>query len=190
MIRHLFLFSFVWQLVNVLWIAIFEEAANLTKNQDILVMLVMILFQLIHMLLVFGTSIKLCRRVLHKEASPLFVAQSFMSSVLLYGGIYHMLNFTYPDSFSGIDSPSHFVRAVNFLYYSTATMTTVGFGDITPNTWFAQLIVTSQMIVSVTFTVIIFAQGLAHFNTPYIIPKKRGEEGEESRRLLWQNSDL
>jgi len=77
MIRHLFLFSFAWQFVNVLWISFFEEKIELSKNQNILVMLVMILFQLIHMFLVFGTSIKLCRRVLHQEASPLFVAQSF-----------------------------------------------------------------------------------------------------------------
>jgi len=48
-------------------------------------------------------------------------------------------------------------------------MTTVGYGDVTPAEWYTQLIVISEMFLSVTYTVVIFSQGLSHFNTPLIL---------------------
>jgi len=192
LLRHLFLFSFVWQVVNVV-VATFlyptKGQGELNTEELAVVVSLMASFQILHLLLVFITSIKLCRKVLHKKAAPLFVAQSFLSTLLLYGGMYTLIYCMLPDAFAGLhanDTP--IVVATRLLYFSTATMTTAGYGDITPTRWFTELLVTSQMLVSLTYTVIIFSQGLAHFNTPYIIPKKKNDHiVEEARRSLLMN---
>jgi hypothetical protein len=41
------------------------------------------------------------------------------------------------------------------------------------------MIVMFQMLLSVTYTVIIFSQGMAHFSTPYILPDNEDEDEEE-----------
>jgi hypothetical protein len=38
-------------------------------------------------------------------------------------------------------------KAVSFLYFSFVTFTTLGFGDITPIKWYAQIIVTIEVIL-------------------------------------------
>lgn len=58
-----------------------------------------------------------------------------------------------------------FVSLVIFGIYNFV----VGYGDVVPAVWYTQLIVTSEMLLSVTYTVVIFAQGLSHFNTPLIL---------------------
>jgi len=193
LLRHLFLFSFVWQVINVVVATLLyptKGQGELGPKELAVVLGLMAAFQAIHLFLVFITSIKLCRKVLHKKAAPLFVAQSFLSTLLMYSGMYTLIYCIFKDAFLGLkDSDTPLIVATRLLYFSTATMTTAGYGDVTPARWFTELLVTSQMLVSLTYTVIIFTQGLAHFNTPYIIPKKKEDYDlvDEARISLLTN---
>jgi len=172
-LRHLFLLSFAWQVANVVLICVADKFANqgsMDENYDIGVAF-MLFFQLLHLVFVIVTSIKLCKQVLHKTASPLFVVQSFLSTIFLFAGLYTLLHRIMSDCFYGFSmyesSDSALVSLqifIKFLYFSTATMTTVGYGDVTATMWYTQLLVTCEMLLSVTYTVVIFAQGLSHFN--------------------------
>jgi len=187
-LRHLFLLSFAWQVANVVLICVADKfAANqgsMDENYDIGVAF-MLFFQLLHLVFVIVTSIKLCKQVLHKTASPLFVVQSFLSTIFLFAGLYTLLHRIMSDCFYGFSmyesSDSALVSLqifIKFLYFSTATMTTVGYGDVTATMWYTQLLVTCEMLLSVTYTVVIFAQGLSHFNTPLVL--EQDDESEDA----------
>lgn len=177
-IRYLFALSLAWQIANVVIIVLADVAQANQHNKFDIGVSVMLGFQGIHIVLVAATSIKLCKQVIHRTASPMFVVQSFLSTLMLYAGICTLFIRVDPNCFSGFEGYS--VRGfgtveifISFLYFSCATMTTVGFGDIVPTTWFTQLIVTSEMLLSVTYSVVIFAQGLSHFNNPLLLEPTR-----------------
>lgn len=44
------------------------------------------------------------------------------------------------------DNPLHFDSAIDAIYFSATTTTTIGFGDYTPKTVFSKFIVTLHMI--------------------------------------------
>jgi len=195
-IKYLFVLSFAWQIANVSIIVITDIAHSHSDGLDIAVG-IMLLFQALHITLVIGTSIKLCKQVLHRTASPMFVVQSFLSTTLLYAGFFTLINRAEPKAFAGFDEFSNNTEAlvtvrifIKFLYFSTATMTTVGFGDVTPTLWYTQLIVTTEMLLSVTYTVVIFAQGLSHFNTPLILEHDAPVPGAKDTTITINDSPL
>ena len=53
----------------------------------------------------------------------------------LYGLMLHRLD---PDSYKGIQATSAIVEMWEFLYYSVVTITTLGYGDINPESFTAQ----------------------------------------------------
>eukprot|EP00026_Physarum_polycephalum_P015204 Phypoly_transcript_15834.p1 GENE.Phypoly_transcript_15834~~Phypoly_transcript_15834.p1 ORF type:complete len:289 (+),score=28.31 Phypoly_transcript_15834:108-869(+) len=186
-IRHLFVLSLAWQIANVSIIVLTDWTQSNSSKFDV-ALAIMLLFQTLHITLVIGTSIKLCKQVLHRTASPMFVVQSFLSTTLLYAGLFTLINRADQDAFTGFSQyanqppkPLATIQIfIKFWYFSTATMTTVGYGDVTPTTWYTQLIVTTEMLLSVTFTVVIFAQGLSHFNTPLILEHEHATDNQES----------
>jgi hypothetical protein len=55
-----------------------------------------------------------------------------VDSCLLWSLVYVFVNMLIPGSFSGQISGSAFQQLQNFLYYSFVTLTTLGYGEITP----------------------------------------------------------
>jgi len=53
--------------------------------------------------------------------------------------------------------------SVSFLYFSIATMTTLGFDDIACKGWFAQMLASVEMLVGILFSVMIFGVSLTFF---------------------------
>jgi len=51
---------------------------------------------------------------------------------MIWAILYVFLNTVSPDSFSGVESAAPAVQVPKLVYYSFVTMTTLGYGDITP----------------------------------------------------------
>lgn len=74
--------------------------------------------------------------------------------IIIFAVIYSVLESFYPDSFSGLIKDNEWTKAVDFLYFSLMIFTTVGFGDITPQTMLARVMVSSEILVSFGMLVI------------------------------------
>lgn len=65
-----------------------------------------------------------------------------------------------PDVWSGsqlqgkITSDDYVIKSfVVFIYYSTATITSTGYGDVYPNSWYLYLLVSTEMLLGVLYQV-------------------------------------
>lgn len=68
--------------------------------------------------------------------------------------MYTLLEIGRPSSFESVNTEDYFSRAVDFLYFSITTFSTVGFGDITPQTEWAKLMVSSEILIAFCMLVI------------------------------------
>ncbi len=79
----------------------------------------------------------------------------------LWGGLYHLLESFVPHSFSGVlleNTDSRWSLAQHFSYLSFITMTTLGYGDITPQTKAAAALCQAQAIIGQFFSVVLIAR--------------------------------
>jgi hypothetical protein len=66
-----------------------------------------------------------------------------------------------PHTVGAFDSKYYIVKTfVMLLYFSTSLVTSVGYGEIFPKTWYLYLITSSQMLIGVVYTVAILGRGL------------------------------
>jgi hypothetical protein len=97
------------------------------------------------------------RKLLTKESFYMgMVAYGF--SVYYFAFIYSFIYKLWPlDSFHGITEMSGFRRLWAFIYYSTVTITTLGYGEIYPKSFFARLFVMFELAMGIFFVVFLFA---------------------------------
>lgn len=86
--------------------------------------------------------------------------EMFLATVVLYTIIYQYL--LGPDHFNGLDENS---GVIDYLYFSTVSQSSVGYGDISPKSSLARLIVSLQII---TGLIIIFSV----IKTPFLNLRK------------------
>jgi voltage-gated potassium channel len=181
--NKILLISIAWQILGIVVLEVLPEGSG--DEQIEAAVVPMILMQAIHLVLVVLTSIKLVKQILHRTVSPWFLAQSYLSTILLYSGMYTMLWKIFAKTVAPFAGPIMIVNTdfqwlltwLTFLYFSAATMTTVGYGDIYPAVWFTQLIVTTEMLFSVMYSAVILSIGLQHFTGSTYVKK-----GEHKRR--------
>jgi hypothetical protein len=80
---------------------------------------------------------------------------------LMWGGMYHLLESVVSNSFSGVlidNADSFLTHAQHFNYFSFITMTTLGYGDITPQTNAAASLCQAQAILGQFFSVVLIAR--------------------------------
>jgi len=169
LVDRLLLFSFLWQLLSVVAV----EVLSLTLTQtyryylDIAV-IIMAVFQALQLVLVMITSVKMVKQMVHRTVSAWFLAQSFLSSVMLFAGIYTIIYRLNPSAFYGVLVPngnaeiSNIILYVNFLCFSTGAMST-GISNIFAIVWYAQLLVIGQELLSVLYWTAILGYGLDHW---------------------------
>ncbi len=87
-----------------------------------------------------------------------FIGFNTLLLVLSYSADYLTLYEINPASFSGITTHNQLIpHIVAFLYYSISVFSTAGFGDILPRTVIAQLLVSSQMMLSWFLVILVIA---------------------------------
>ncbi|RYE24663.1 MAG: two pore domain potassium channel family protein [Sphingobacteriales bacterium] len=108
-----------------------------------------------------------------------FIGYNALLLVLSYGVDYLTLFEIDPQSFAGITTHDLLIPHITaFLYYSISVFSTAGFGDVLPKTVAAQLLASSQMMLSWFLTILV----IANFGTIRAAFKKAEAEkdGEEA----------
>jgi len=158
-VQYLFNFTLVWQILNVV-------AADTSR----LGVSVLLFLQSFHLLGVLFITFLMLRRVRQVSFSLAFLIQSYLSTLALFAGIYFLIFKLDDSSFAGViqgDASSFhpFFEYVRILYFSATTMTTVGYGDISPHSWYACVLVIGEQLVSFVFTTVLFGMGMVHFSS-------------------------
>ncbi len=99
---------------------------------------------------------------------------------LLWGAVFAMTESLAPGSFAGkllMDVSSIEEKAHFFNYFSFVTLTTLGYGDITPQTWGATALCQSEAIVGQFFMVVFVARLVAI----QVSQRKLSEDGENRK---------
>lgn len=87
-----------------------------------------------------------------------FIGFNALLLVLSYGVDYLTLYEINPLSFSGITTHNQLIPHITaFIYYSISVFSTAGFGDILPKTVAAQILVSSEMMLSWFLTILVIA---------------------------------
>lgn len=87
-----------------------------------------------------------------------FIGYNTLLIVISYGIDYLCLYEIDQNSFTGITTRSQFIpHVVVFFYFSVATFSTAGFGDIAPHSTVAQLLISSEMMLSWFLTILVIA---------------------------------
>ena len=76
---------------------------------------------------------------------------------ILWSLVYLIVNIIYPGSFIGLDATTLEHRASELLYYSFITLTTVGYGEITPIKPIARSAAYLEAIVGQVYLVVMLA---------------------------------
>jgi hypothetical protein len=106
-------------------------------------------------------SFEILSQIVHSEEVDLHILSGLISSFLMIGvafasiylSVYRLDNM----AFSGV-SPSNHAPWLDMIYFSFATITTVGWGDITAVNQFAKVIAILQSIVGLIFNAIVISR--------------------------------
>ncbi|XP_019854850.1 PREDICTED: uncharacterized protein LOC100633645 isoform X2 [Amphimedon queenslandica] len=135
--NHLLLITFLIQVVGVGVLEIFHAVSGLdgtnTTEADAIVVDsgdgVLCLIELIHLLVVVVVSFKLVKQVIHHTATGVFLAQCYLSTVLLFAGLYTFEFRISPSAWDNLNAnkATHptFVY-LKMLYFSVSTATLCG----------------------------------------------------------------
>ena len=170
-IRHLFWVTAVSSvLITLLLYAIpgSDPFATLTSADGsafrikIAVLSIMVFLESILAILIVFVSIRLVKQINSTDLSANFLIQSYLSTALLFGGIYFILYAATPHhQFSRrFDSQTSIFEVLYiFLHFSFTVMTTTGFGDIYARGIIARGFVLVEMLVSILYNAVIIGLG-------------------------------
>lgn len=158
--QNLLLLTVFWQVLNIAAVSIAEAFKSQSKGEDrkkekdifLASIIVIVTFQALNLLLVVFTTIKLTKQVMHQTVTKSFLGQSFLSTTLLYAGLYTLVYKIDNKAFSNLslakgplNTPLVFFKLT---FFSISTATLCGIASVLPDMWSAQLITSTQMMMS------------------------------------------
>lgn len=132
----------------------------------------MILLQVLNLVVLLISSVKLVKQLFLKEVSGLLLAQSYVAAILVFSGIYTLTKRLQPDSWKFVreetwKDPALIVEMYcQFLYFSVSTATLCGTAEVTPNKWYNYICVSFQMLLSFMYFASILGQVMAPITSP------------------------
>ncbi|GAB5369381.1 hypothetical protein AAMO2058_001399600 [Amorphochlora amoebiformis] len=138
------------------------------------------------LLLLISVSIRIVFKMHdHADIGLWFLVQSYISIIVLFEGVYLLVYLCSRDAFhitvSGGEDMTISGAMWNFLYLSITSMTTTGYGDITPRLMIARIAVSVHMCVSEVYHILILGLGTARFTA-----RQRGvNKGHGGRQMTW-----
>eukprot|EP00058_Branchiostoma_floridae_P004974 XP_002590462.1 hypothetical protein BRAFLDRAFT_124564 [Branchiostoma floridae] len=161
--KHLLIITLLWQSLYVGILSLID-LAHPADNNDIFIagIVIMITFQLVNLVLVIYTSVKLTQQLYEHKASASFLGQSYLSTVLLFAGLYTCTYRLEPKSWRAVHDDDAktpelvVVLFIKMVFFSMSTGTLCGASDIVPTEWYNYLVVCVQMLLSFVYFASIF----------------------------------
>lgn len=166
--RYLIVVSLVIYTSNLTMLQYLERESDVLNNYNYRLGVVGMecIFQALQIGSVLSTSWKFVRHV--DDITISFLFQAFVAVCLTFSGLYNLFFVFSPANDKCFSLVNYEVGKTPFysiipqlFYYSVATMTTAGFGDVYPRKWYTRLLASIQMLVSVLFTVVILGRGVS-----------------------------
>lgn len=160
---NLLILTVLWQVLNIAAVSIaeaFEKQSSgkekrTEKNIFLVSIIIIVVFQALNLILVSFTTIKLTKQIMHQTVTKSFLAQSFLSTTLLYAGLYTLVYKIEPDTFSHLSLSNSALSTMlvffKMTFFSISTATLCGMAAVVPATWPAQLIASVQMFMSYVY---------------------------------------
>jgi hypothetical protein len=158
--KYLLLITVLGQTVTIGLIEGIQQLDNKTRvnsthgDVDLAGNVILTVFQALHLLLVFFVSFKVAKQVIHHTASGSLVAQSYLSTVLLFAGLYTVLYRFHPGGWERVSdkaSPSPIILFLRMLFFSVSTATLCGTSVVEPVVWYTNVLVGFQMLTSFVY---------------------------------------
>jgi voltage-gated potassium channel len=126
-------------------------------------------FQYFLKLLIIGiTIIELFKEILRTKIIDAHIISGAISIYILIGVFWYLLYMFLlmidPDSFT-FNLPHTNKLSIDMLYFSFTTLTTLGYGDITPTSYTAKMWAMTEAMVGVMFLAVMIGRLISHFNS-------------------------
>ena len=126
-------------------------------------------FQYFLKLLIIGiTIIELFKEILRTKIIDAHIISGAISIYILIGVFWYLLYMLLlmidPDSFT-FNLPHTNKLSIDMLYFSFTTLTTLGYGDITPTSYTAKMWAMTEAMVGVMFLAVMIGRLISHFNS-------------------------
>ncbi|KAK7487651.1 hypothetical protein BaRGS_00021070, partial [Batillaria attramentaria] len=166
--KYIFFITAALQALNLVVVSIIDIYP---KNDDQSVVtgtgITMILLQMANLFFIVLVSVRLVRQLYKHKVSILLLAQSYMSTLLLFAGIYTLTYRMAPKSWKFIQEDLEenpvlvIVLYSKFLFFSVSTATLCGSDNVLPQEWYNCLFTSCQMLMSFVYFASILGQTLS-----------------------------
>ncbi|XP_067659468.1 uncharacterized protein [Haliotis asinina] len=144
----------------------------------------MILLQVLNLIALVYTSVLLAKLLLRHRVTAFVLAQSYISSLFLFAGLYTLTYRLQPDSWKFIqedlvsDPVFVVVLYAKFLFFSVSTATLCGSDNALPKDWYNCIFAAAQMLLSFVY----FASILSQSMMPKLADIIRNQESQQGPR--------
>ncbi|KAG8187409.1 hypothetical protein JTE90_009485 [Oedothorax gibbosus] len=168
------------QLVSILVLSLFDHLTHIKVRDTeyhILTIACGSILQILNMLLVSFATAVLSRQMLKYKVEGSLMAQTYLATVITFGGLYFMIYRIEPSSWefgssNKIEDNIAIGQYIQLLYLSVSAATLCGAANIQPNAWYVTLILCFQSLINFVYFASILAQTIGNYHS-YTVQVRR-----------------